>query len=224
MDQVDVSDKERQVPLMDVYFSQASMVLVWLGCPTDLTNAAFDLIPDIYRKIAEPERVQEARSHSALYSLDIPQPNSGFWYGLGNILCRRWFVRLWTLQEIALAKEATFQCGSRGMKVDFFLDFFHRLRLADLEPLVEYKTSLAVHERLNVSWLKAALDIAKANSHGLPLIVLMTWARARQTSEAVDRVYAVLSLAEPHYRSAISINYSLSYLEQYWHLYVDVGH
>ena len=224
VDQVDVSDKERQVPLMDIYFSQASMVLVWLGCSTDLTDAAFDLMPDIYRKMAEPERVQEARSHGALSSLGIPQPSSDFWYGLGDILCRRWFLRLWTLQEIALAREAMFQCGSRGMKVYSFLDFLDRLRLADLESLIEYKTSLAVHERWNISWLKAALDITKANRNGLPLIVLMVWARARQTSEAVDRVYAVLSLAEPHYRNAISINYTPSYLEQYWRLYVDVSH
>jgi hypothetical protein len=53
------------------------------------------------------------------------------------------------------------------MKVYFFLDFLHRLRLADLEPLIEYETSLAVHERLNTSWPKTALDTATANSHGL---------------------------------------------------------
>jgi len=78
VDQVDVSDKERQVPLMDIYFSQASMVLVWLGCSTDLTDAAFGLMPDIYRKLAEPERVQEAQSHGTLSSLGIPQRGSNF--------------------------------------------------------------------------------------------------------------------------------------------------
>lgn len=91
MDRVDVSDKERQVPLMGIYFSQASMVLVWLGYSTDLTDAAFGLMPDIYPKLAEPERVQEAHSHGTLSSLGIPQRGSNFWYGLGDVLSRDGF-------------------------------------------------------------------------------------------------------------------------------------
>jgi hypothetical protein len=46
----------------------------------------------------------------------------------------------------------------------------------------------------------------------------------RNVTEPVDRVYAVLGLADPVIRAKITVDYSLDCRRDYWKLYLAVGH
>ncbi|KAK5241867.1 hypothetical protein LTR20_010402 [Exophiala xenobiotica] len=48
------SDKERQVPLMDTYFSGAQRVLIWLGGSDPLTDLCCDMMDDVSKILDEP--------------------------------------------------------------------------------------------------------------------------------------------------------------------------
>lgn len=41
---------------------------------------------------------------------------------LGNLLGRVWFERMWTLQELLLAKHATVMCGNQSMAWESLFD------------------------------------------------------------------------------------------------------
>jgi hypothetical protein len=48
------SDKERQVPLMDTYFSGAQEVLIWLGVSGPLTDLCCDMMHDVSEIVNKP--------------------------------------------------------------------------------------------------------------------------------------------------------------------------
>jgi hypothetical protein len=58
----------------------------------------------------------------------------------------------------------------------------------------------------------------------VPLLQLMTIARAREASELVDAVYALLGLMDSEVRKQITVDYTLKNRQEYWKLYIDLGH
>ncbi|GKT41051.1 heterokaryon incompatibility protein 6, OR allele [Colletotrichum spaethianum] len=139
INQVDMGEKNEQVPLMTQVYSKAELVLVWLGPAADnsdalmecwkeigqaardlniesyLTRERLPLLPPILenRNPEDPVTIQ----FQILLEKAVPMFNALLeaMIAWNN---RPWFSRVWTIQEQALGVNTFFLCGSKMVSLD----------------------------------------------------------------------------------------------------------
>ncbi|WAO91061.1 HET domain-containing protein [Fusarium falciforme] len=130
INQNDNTEKEQQVQLMSKIYSQARMVVGWLGDEadeSDLAIVSFSYITRISReamvedpKLSPPPHELSSKNHAELIS-DIINPVGGkLGRACAALVQRPWFRRLWIVQEMALAKELELRCGTSSISGDEF--------------------------------------------------------------------------------------------------------
>jgi len=173
INQVDPRERNHQIRLMTQIYSKAKSVLVWLGLdPRGVGERAFG----IARRLASITRCDPSRWNWRKDE-DIK--------ALREMLSRDWFNRMWTMQEIGLASDATFLCGSSRIAwKDLFhaYDLFHKYMPPSILRVLNFQPSQAVflHDWMSAETQHTFLDIL-----GL--------SETRGTSDPKDRVFALLS-------------------------------
>lgn len=111
IDQNNLVEKSAQVQLMARIYECASEVLVWLGdeIPGTTTALAMDFL---HRRQISFRPTARSRPQILLQE-DLQDPRfQAQWTAIGqDLLNRRWFQRVWTIQEIACASRAIVICG-----------------------------------------------------------------------------------------------------------------
>ena len=114
IDQIDDKERSEQVNIMDKIFQRATAVDVWLGKAYPDTQKINDIVHEL---VLLHEQVQQLPTNETapvrptwFVGEHILLPDD--WETLVQIISRRWFHRLWTLQEFALAKEVNMLCGN----------------------------------------------------------------------------------------------------------------
>lgn len=143
INQHDNEEKAVQVKLMRDIYTKCYRVVVWLGPETKRSNAYFDFTRRVCEqgtlsRLMGPNRAQFKQVFDAVMDSGIEvdgsvredrddllklvsDHGSRFpLYGSKDVLDRLWFTRLWIIQEISLAPEAIFVCGSRSLCLDCF--------------------------------------------------------------------------------------------------------
>jgi hypothetical protein len=106
---------------------------------------------------------------------------------------RRYFHRLWVLQELAMARQTIVQCGGRSTTWELLQDFLCKILPPKKQP----------------SALKMNMDSEKL----LDISGLIQFMKLSESCEALnplDEVYSLLGLCNSEVRADIPINYSLS--------------
>jgi hypothetical protein len=139
INQADIPEKNKQVPRMKWIYNHASEVIIWIGKyhepeDDDLTWKVgvwgTEFVPP------DPEAGTGETTHQAftfaymlasifqigenrrfLESFIQPILDNPYQYAnLSRLLRREWFHRLWTIQEVVLAKKAIVICGSQSLE------------------------------------------------------------------------------------------------------------
>lgn len=134
IDQSSLTERSHQVSLMDQIFQRATRVIVWLGVGDNTTARAIGMLKWVFplyklalhipflRYIALQtfRDIRVTFQDTLLHDTHSPAlRNGGTWKsalqdsleGLRRIVHHNWFRRIWTLQEISLARKAVVQCG-----------------------------------------------------------------------------------------------------------------
>ncbi|KAG9503337.1 hypothetical protein J7337_006182 [Fusarium musae] len=134
INQKDVAERGQQVALMGRIFNSAWQVIIWLGeekdrccCGNTVLERSLSSISDGFSEICSVvnEWLAQAghKTVEATY-LGISQDGQstvhhakiddrgGLNFGMTELFLRRWFSRIWVLQEVVLAKQALVQLGS----------------------------------------------------------------------------------------------------------------
>jgi len=111
INQSDNVEKAAQVALMPQIYTYAGRVLVHLGMEADGSELLPDLLSKLEKANASSSRVQMLSSEEFL-SHGLPSPDDGVWKALVAFFCRPWFLRVWIIQEVILARDIRFFCGS----------------------------------------------------------------------------------------------------------------
>lgn len=101
-----VPERNQQLRLMSHIYSGAARVVIYLGESSGADSS--EVVMDWLRELHEPS--DAAAGH-------LPAPDLTV---LRAFLGRRWFTRVWVLQEIRLAREAIVVCGDREVTWDAF--------------------------------------------------------------------------------------------------------
>jgi hypothetical protein len=223
IDQHDMEDKVRQIPLMRTIYSTATNVIAWLGPADNDTAVAFELadfmtnVRRLHVEREEPLYFYSQREFEADGRSDyiIPQRLMAGGRALADLVNRPFFYRVWVVQEIALARKVTIQCGRSYRDWDMFLDGIFQADRTDILGLEEHANithrirRLAFERRLHQSGVTISL-----------LTLLMKYA-AFNATETEDKVYALLGLASD--AGPRGLNIIPDYVSGYAAVYQDLA-
>ena len=126
IDQSNVEERGQQVQMMVQIYARASAAIVWLGNDDSDARIASDLLQEyvpVLRKIVhssvekDPLSAVSASAHNVYDDPSfhaehgIQARNMDHWRSLVKFLSRRWFQRIWVIQEAIFPPSSIFCCG-----------------------------------------------------------------------------------------------------------------
>ncbi|KAK5742046.1 hypothetical protein LTR17_003554 [Elasticomyces elasticus] len=186
------AERTHQVASMSTIYSNASLVVIWLGPRSGNSDSAMRLLYERVRYLNDPHK---------LWDMWKPRHNLAF----KRLLERPYWSRLWVFQEVTLARHKVLMCGGRRVDWDSLADFVWAWERMDPIPEVAMWSSLAVHNCPGVSMVKHAARVGKAR----PLWDLMFALKHLGCADPRDKVYALLGVAAQT-RATIEPDYTMS--------------
>ncbi|OJI86495.1 hypothetical protein ASPTUDRAFT_39411 [Aspergillus tubingensis CBS 134.48] len=191
IDQNNMREKEEQIQNMARIYEQASQVMVWLGEEADNSTRALEAI----RVAAEGVFAGEPY---VLPSESIPIE------GVKSLFQRRWFYRMWILQEVGLARNIQIQCGPVRMSGYTFATGIQAWG-SYAGPCVLSTTRL----------IRGAIFRPQYGTLSMNKLSLAELVNMHHTSEASilhDKIYALLGLSsDSHKAPGLLPNYQVSW-------------
>ncbi|KAI4181337.1 MAG: hypothetical protein LQ346_006810 [Caloplaca aetnensis] len=186
INQADAEEKRSQVEIMrDIYVS-AHHTWVWLGPPAADSDEAIDMVQKLH--------------YPGLSPAELRQVNREAWGGIGNLMRRSWWTRVWVIQEVLSAKQVQVWCGRK--KVDF--DCFVTLEQIRRE-FAFYHLLMHPFDNILFNW-SLNQDTVKRGS--APLFEWIADTHKFESTLRRDRIYALLGLSSAESRNAIVPDYS----------------
>ena len=120
INQSDPRELSDQVSNMDKIYAQVVAVDVWLGRSNQDTSKVLEILGNMQQMnsmfgnlftLGLTTRVRTRLNGAPKVSIASQLMPERDWTVLTSFFARRWFHRLWTLQEFALAKESRIICG-----------------------------------------------------------------------------------------------------------------
>jgi hypothetical protein len=190
IDQANLSERTHQVRLMADIYGKASRVVAWLGPAYEQSD---DAMRGLLRSQCD-ERILET----------VP------WIlALVGLCSRRYWHRLWVLQELKLAKQKDLMCGSKVISWQHFERFMLRVSGSSDEVSPSTPSSRALY-----IYNSAAMRMIRLTwtPPGTSLLDLMDMSVHLQCEETRDRVFALCGLAtteaasiDPDYETDIPV-------------------
>jgi Heterokaryon incompatibility protein (HET) len=120
INQEDPLERTSQVCLMATIYHSADTVVVWLGEDDEDTERGFDLIRVLGRCCDECLTKITPKNLGSEEMLGIlgPLGDKSSWKSVAKLFQRRYFVRVWIIQEITLAKTVLALCGKHFIDWD----------------------------------------------------------------------------------------------------------
>ncbi|KAE9374405.1 hypothetical protein N431DRAFT_405034 [Stipitochalara longipes BDJ] len=232
INQDDIAERNAQILRMRNIYAQASLVTIWLGPERDNSARALNFISRMSQASRELEGwVKDASSEiwakdSSLflrYLKDrlLSRQDSLDWLALHKLLQRAWWKRMWIVQETVAARRIVFLCGLEILDpqdLSRFLDVLSKCAvmymplLFDIEGIVlDYDTFSLTRAYLQpITWNKISLLQALYRT-GMSL-----------STDARDKVFAVLNLAYDGAKIVPNPDYTMSAREVYKQLVVSL--
>jgi hypothetical protein len=194
IDQINEKERGHQVQQMGDIYSQAHLVILWLGPATDETGVLMNSLKQLEQesiKYACKDWKRTDERWKTLWSSIQPMLKDRHWNlesrqraGLDFLLGRPWFKRVWILQEVANAKRAIVCSGTK----------FVSARIFALAPLL-VKTKPDPH-------CQAVLDIMPGPSRKdswwsqkRDIYTLLLKFNGSKASDPRDKIYALLGIS-----------------------------
>ncbi|KAL6713622.1 hypothetical protein ACLMJK_009087 [Lecanora helva] len=195
INQYDPKEKERQVAIMRNIFQNAQKVYVWLGEAPQYLGDAFKII----------ERLANADSD---HIPSICAENSNAWHqALGELLLRKWWSRVWIVEEVALPRESDVVIRSGHHELPWAI-MSRFLKKSDKVPDLKI-------DRKILDFIDLLAEI-RSPSYAGPEHGLLTYAlrfRHRVAVRPVDKLFGFLGLLKSDISTELTPNYRKSRLD-----------
>lgn len=206
IDQTNLAERAQQVQLMQYTYCLADSVVVWLGEESSDSNLAIDFI------ILLDEIAQQNRSLDEIRAALQRDEYRLQWTALTNFLARKWWSRIWTVQEFVLPATASFWCGGRDVS---------RAAVCHSISMADKCTSMGVKQTLGFTHAnnrRRAWNLYKAGKNpgvnlSLSLLALAAYFCCMDATDDRDRLYGLMALSTDG--ALLDTNYFLSTQEVY---------
>ncbi|ODM20286.1 hypothetical protein SI65_03339 [Aspergillus cristatus] len=196
INQSDVDEKTREVQRLRQVYAQASKVVIWLGSSTEDSDIAMEMV-----------------SNQSLTTGGANGINPG-WPALDRLVRRRWWSRVWCIQELASAHWSPMViCGSKfnvwdqmWNATERLADYWARSTLQDsVDCGLSNYVAFSGHD-LTVTGLNS-IRSQYTSSVRLELFYLLTMTLAYEATDPRDKVYALLGICRSEDRDALVPDY-----------------
>ena len=195
IDQSNESEKSEQIPLMRRIYTEASACFVYLGEGERLVTQGLDLmlrLGTLQDYLENPEK-HGLISRDEVLSLLPPREHTS-WTEYLRILASPWFCRTWTLQEIALSKEALLGVGRYVFDWECFEKSFEFLVKHDLIFRVGPRPECALGNALNFMKIQQIRKISQSPDPSYALISVLRATRHFKVTDPRDKIFGVLGV------------------------------
>lgn len=214
-----IREKTQQIRLLAGIFTSAEMVWAWLGDqePGDGSQVAMSLLDKLGRQLEDFRKAGGSlptRDAAALFrNFALPPKEDPKWAAVSNLISRRWFSRVWIVQEVVLATRISIRCGNSTTSWDRFfwavrlcllVAEFNSFGIADGQAR---KNVLELGERRNRCWVDGKLE-TKGD-----MFELLGAFHQKGATVPRDRLFALLSMAADETKEGLEPDYRLSLLD-----------
>ena len=207
IDQENIEERGAQVLRMGTIYTEASMVIVWLGPATQSSDVGFAALKWLGTQVELADNgwwYQSPNARNISLDLDQPLPFTPVqWEAIKDVLKLSWFSRLWVIQEVSLASPQSYlQCGQDQIS-------YHDLRRA-LAALVERagvpnEISYVLNDKNDTLYGPGCRTVCN----------VLSTSRQHACSDPRDKIYGMLGFLGPKLRDAIGPSYSRDFKEVY---------
>lgn len=198
INQSDNIEKSQQVMRMKDIYANASQVLIWLGKPDRLSGTAFDTLE---RFAAE----DGTRDGSATYR-DISNEVEERRAAIQLFIERSYFNRMWIIQEVVVAKNATVLCGSFSMTFDILCTAIQRMTGSGFYP---FSTATSKLTYLGI-WRGHFHEMAAQDREDNFDVKAFIDLRDRSATDQRDKIYSLRGIANNALAAGITVDYDKS--------------
>lgn len=205
INQDDDDEKTAQVRMMGEIFGQAQTVVVWLGRKMLATDVALSLLrPTLLAAPAEalPKMLALAdRAYSQGWSVNRMKAIIHafvLWPSLSYLLGRGFFERVWTLQEVILARNVVYYIGDELVPIQNLVDCNQHKDITHNQDNSLRRESFGSKQGTILRGILFMHRTRDAFLRGIrcPLERSIWEARRRKTTKPADKVFAILSMSD----------------------------
>lgn len=229
INQANYQERSQQVRQMFHIYDRAEQVIIWLGDGNSDSKKAVTFIntrlrpcfesvgfscTDEWANVASKfwEEWDEGKDEECWEAIDhlITPTHAKSWSSVAQLLCRPWWSRAWTVQELISARRATVLCGTSSVPwplLDMTIQMM--LRNTKIEELYGKRKQELFHNAV-----EDAHGFAYERSHriqdgtgSLDFVMLMQITRYRDCQDPRDKVFSVLSLLTEDFQASFNPDY-----------------
>ncbi|KAF6826975.1 hypothetical protein CPLU01_09349 [Colletotrichum plurivorum] len=227
IDQANRHERAQQVQLMRHMYLRADQVIVWLGEASSNSNLAMDFINLLDGTMRQQQHKDEARHQSQSRNQDHSAEDvrsrlqtgqyRPHWGALVHFLSRRWWQRIWTIQEFVMPPALSFWCGDREVSravVCRALSAADRCTLAGIKETIAFRYAYnrkRAYDRFREATKRGQGQEGRdgdSGSAGLTLLSLAAYFCCMDATDDRDRLYGLRALAADGH--LLAVDYSLS--------------
>jgi hypothetical protein len=225
INQLDVPERNREVTRMR--YSMATDVVVWLGPEENDSDLALSLIGMIVHQThttnpvfedfkENPEWPEWPSGDTEWVAENIRNGNHlAEWRAFNSMLERSWWVRVWMCQELALANNITFFCGSGLFSYHGLYSVIFNICQEHFDWIDEALTAKGIS--LNKGRLDIIFDLLILwNSADQQDLLQVLWFTVdRLATDERDKIYGILGIASGAQRIVPEADYSITVSDLY---------
>jgi len=219
INQDNYEERGRMVKTMTQIYRNALFVMVWLGNSTTSTSLAVNLIKNLATngpRLNLNDIMKRSIPWSELEAVGLPSPLDSQWEALDHFMSHLWFRRVWTIQEVSVAKNTVVACGP------YMIDWETLFIATLITEAICFNGQRKPFDRMGYKRVFRVEDYRRAltapKDDGLSLLRLLWNERAAQATDNRDKVFALLGLASdinPQSLDIISPDYTIKTTEVY---------
>lgn len=199
IDQSNEEEKTAQVRLMRTIYSEAEMVIIWLGKEVPTDRSGYELMQKVQSVLGRPDF--EIHDGSAtqildLHALGLPGMREPAWDAAVKILSRPWFSRVWIVQELLVARRSICLCGQVEFNPTLIVEFASNVAKFFTSINTTSLRAFATYQSLERSRGNARTFFALGEYENRRLWKLLWSTREFEASDLRDKVFALVGLTD----------------------------
>ncbi|RBR13500.1 uncharacterized protein FIESC28_08128 [Fusarium coffeatum] len=221
INQDDNIEKAQQIPLMSKIYKLATNTVIWLGEASEGSDSALKLLERIVSCL---QLTLSNPDFPDLERLGLPEADSKVWEHLCELLTRKWFTRVWVIQEAVLSwdPDTWFACGDFFLPWKILADACTYLITCGISQKLGERFSAIVSVHAPLGEIISNIEWMKRTSHP-DLFTFLADTRNAECWDPKDRVYGLLGLIGDKAKAAVRVSYASDYTVASLYKDVTVG-